>query len=81
MVLKTENKENKIVVHYAKASLEEKCFVHLLESKLPDTAVKKDLFYCRALKKVPAEGMPWYCGVALGHNVLKKKAQGYVLRK
>ena len=42
-------------------------------SKLPDTAVKKDLFYCRALKKVPAEGMPWYCGVALGHNALKKK--------
>ncbi len=74
--------QNKVVIHYANASLEEKCFVHILEtymSKLPATAVKKDLFYCRALKNVPAEGLPWYCGVALGHNILKKKLSGMFL--
>ena len=46
------------------------CHVFLLDkyiSKLPLNAVKKDLFYCRALDVVPKEeNAPWYVAVAVG---------------
>ncbi|XP_011406856.1 PREDICTED: uncharacterized protein LOC105314397 [Amphimedon queenslandica] len=42
--------ENKIVYHYAKKELGEKCFLFLMDlylSKLSKKAVEKDLFYCK----------------------------------
>ena len=34
--------------------------------------MKKDLFYCRPLKKFSDDG-PWYCNMSLGHNTLSSK--------
>ena len=66
------NLENKVVRFYSQPSLGEHCHVHPLKlyiSKLPEASVKKDLFYCRLLKKFSDDG-PWYCNMSLGHNTL-----------
>ena len=52
---------NKLVVHYAKSVLGEKCFVYIMKkymSKLPAKAIQSDYFYCRPLPKLPSEGLP-----------------------
>ena len=47
------NLENKVVCFYSQPSLGERCHVllKLYISKLLEESVKKDLFYCRPLKK------------------------------
>ena len=45
--------DNKEVVHYANASLGNRCFVYMVElymSKLSEKVIKKDLFYCKPAK-------------------------------
>ena len=68
------NLENKVVCFYSQPSLGECCHVllKLYISKLLEESVKKDLFYCRPLKKFSDDG-PWYCNMSLGHNTLNSK--------
>uniref|UniRef100_A0A1X7ULR8 ZMYM2-like/QRICH1 C-terminal domain-containing protein n=1 Tax=Amphimedon queenslandica TaxID=400682 RepID=A0A1X7ULR8_AMPQE len=64
--------ENKIVSHYSKKELGEKCFVFLMElylSKLSMKAVEKDLFYCKPAQSTSG-GKPWYYDMPVGHNTL-----------
>ena len=66
---------NKQVVHYANSSLGERCFVYLVQlymSKLPLKAIEKDQFYCKPATCI-ADGKPWYYGVSVGHNQLRRK--------
>ena len=68
--------DHKSVTIVANPAAGHHCHVFLLDkyiSKLPLDAVKKDLFYCRALDVVPKEeNAPWYLAVAVGKNVLMK---------
>ena len=69
------NLQNKTVRYYSQPSLGCRCHVYLIDcyiAKLPEEAIKKDIFYCRPLKKFE-KGKPWYCSVPLGHNCLAKK--------
>ena len=66
---------NKEVIYYAKPSLGERCFVHLMElylSKLPAAATEKDFFYCKPAK-ILVVGKAWYHNCPLGHNALRSK--------
>jgi hypothetical protein len=69
------NLSNKAVRFYSQQSLGSRCHVYLLKlyiSKLPQTAIDKDLFYCKPLSKLLTD-KPWYCAVPVGHNTLDKK--------
>lgn len=66
--------DNKEVVHYANASLGDRCFVSMVEmylSKLPQKAIEKDLFYCKPAKNF--EKGVWYYDSPIGHNLLARK--------
>ena len=65
---------NKVVIHYAKSVLGEKCLVYIMKkymSKLPDKATEREYFHCRP--NLPGKGLPWYYAAPIGHNMLKKK--------
>ena len=50
------NQDNKVVTQFAKPELGEKCHVFLLElylSKLPDSALQRDIFYMKAKACIP----------------------------
>ena len=70
------NQDNKVATQFAKPELEDKCHVYLLEvylSKLPDSAVQRDIFYMKAKNHIPdSPGDPWYTDVPVGHNTLSK---------
>ncbi len=71
---------NKKGIYYAKPSLGERCFVHLMElylSKLPAAATEKDFFYCKPAK-ILVVGKAWYHNCPLGHNALRSKLKDYV---
>lgn len=63
----------RVVVQYAQPERGEHCHVFLLRlylSKLPECAVKEDIFYWRPRPGIPANGEPWFFKNAIGHNVL-----------
>ena len=70
------NQDNKVVTQFAKPELGDKCHVFLLElylSKLPDSALQRDIFYMKAKACIPdSPGDPWYTDMPLGHNTLGK---------
>ena len=70
------NQDNKVVTQFAKPELGDKCHVFLLElylSKLPDSALQRDIFYMKAKARIPdSPGDPWYTDAPLGHNTLGK---------
>ena len=45
-------------------------------SKLPERAIKEDIFYWRARPSIPANGEPWFFKNAIGHNVLAQLMKG-----
>ena len=71
------NLQNKVITHYARPDLGERCFVYLLKfylSKLPKVAHEKDVFYWKEHTEIPTvPGKPWYKAVPLGHNTLTRK--------
>ena len=65
---------NKTVSIYKNVSVGEHCLVTLLNlylSKLPQSAVDRDVFYCRSLVKFSEEG-PWYSEQPRGVNYLNE---------
>ena len=67
------NLDNKVVVQYAQPERGERCHVFLLRlylSKLPECAVKEDIFYWRPRPGIPSNSEPWFFKNAIGHNVL-----------
>ena len=72
------NQDNKVVTQFAKP---DKCHVYLLElylSKLPDSAVQRDIFYMKAKNHIPdSPGDPWYTDVPVGHNALLLKVDNF----
>ena len=71
------NLKNKVITHYARPDLGERCLVYLLKlylSKLPKVAYDKDIFYWKELKAIPTNpDSPWYKESPIGHNTLTKK--------
>ena len=69
------NLENKTVVHYAAPEVGERCYVYLLRlylSKLPESALQRDIFYMKPRDKQPASASePWYSNRPMGHNALE----------
>ena len=70
------NLDNKTVVQYAAPELCERCHVYLLRlyiSKLPESAIKGDIFYMKPRDKLPASASdPWYSNRPMGHNILDR---------
>lgn len=70
------NQDNKVVTQFAKPDMGDKCHVFLLElyvSKLPESALQRDIFYMKAKSCIPDSlGDPWYTDMPLGHNTLGK---------
>ena len=65
---------NKTVSIYKNVSVGERCLVTLLDlylCKLPQSAIDKDVFYCRSLVKFSEEG-PWYSEQPRGVNYLNE---------
>lgn len=71
------NLHNKVVTHYARPDLGERCHIQLLKlylSKLPKVALDRDIFYWKELPVIPrSPGDPWYKAVPIGHNMLARK--------
>ena len=70
------NLTNKVVVQYSHPELGSRCHVYLLRlylSKLPEIAFQRDIFYWKALDKVPdSADQPWYSRSVVGHNTRDK---------
>ena len=68
------NLDNKTAVHYSRPELRENYHVHLLHlylSKLPESAIQRNVFYTKARGKIPeVASEPWYCNQPLGQNML-----------
>ena len=69
--------KKKIVSIYTCPDAGERCPVYILDkyiSKLPSSAVTKDLFYVRPLQDVPSDPTaPWYSAVPVERDTLHKK--------
>ena len=68
--------DNKLVHHYADASLEKRYVVYLTElycSKLLNAAKAKNLFYFKPKSKFKKEEECWYYDVPVGYNILSFK--------
>jgi len=70
--------KNKVVPLFRCHEAGERCPVHILDlyfSRLPEEAFTKDIFFFRALEKVPSDPTsPWYSGsVPVGKNTLHQK--------
>ena len=69
--------KRKVVPIYACPDAGERCPVYILDkyiSKLPPSAIAKDLFYVRPLQDVPTDPTaPWYSVVPVGRDTLHKK--------
>ena len=68
------NLDNKTVVQYA-TNDGERCHVYLLRlyiSKLPESAIQRDIFYMKPKQAIPARASdPWYTNQPMGHNSLE----------
>ena len=67
--------QSKVVPVYPNPEIGDKCPVFILDkyiSKLPQKIKDEDVFYARALEKVPpSEDAPWYAPVPLGKHTLQ----------
>ena len=65
------NQENKVVTQFANEGLGERCHVFLLElylSKLPDTALLRDIFYMKPRVSLDSASDPWYMNIPMGRS-------------